>query len=73
MATMKVNDGYWLIRDGWRVLHPVDVLDVATTADSVTVTALTRAYTGRGAELNTATLTVRLSSPAPGPARRRSS
>ena len=63
---MKVNDGYWLIRDGWRVLHPVDVLDVATTADSVTVTALTRRFTGRGAELNTATLTVRLSSPAPG-------
>ena len=45
MGTMKVNDGYWLIRDGWRVLHPVDVLDVATTADSVTVIALTRRFT----------------------------
>src|SRR5665647_3240809 len=66
LGPMKVNDGYWLIRDGWRVLHPVDVLDVATTADSVIVTALTRRFTGRGAELNTPTLTVRLSSPAPG-------
>ncbi len=45
MATMKVNDGYWLIRDGWRVLHPVQVLDVTVLDDSVTVIALTRPHT----------------------------
>ena len=62
---MKFNDGFWLLRDGVTAVYATEAFDVRTTADSVSVAALSRAAEHRGSHLNTPTVTVDLSSAAP--------
>src|SRR4051812_3340882 len=62
---MKFNDGYWLLRDGVTARYATEALDVRTDADSASVAVLTKRVEHRGSVLNTPTITVELSSPAP--------
>src|SRR4051812_41819335 len=62
---MKFNDGYWLLRDGVTARYATEALDVRTGPDSCSVAVLTRRVEHRGSHLNTPTITVDLSSPAP--------
>ena len=62
---MKFTDGYWLVRDGARVLHPRQVHRVDATADSLTILAPTRAIQGRGDVINNPALTIVCTSPLP--------
>ncbi|MFD1953589.1 alpha-xylosidase [Paenibacillus thailandensis] len=60
---MKFTDGYWHVRSGLNVLYPVEIRDIRTTDDSVTVFASTKKIEHKGHTLNTTLLTVRYSSP----------
>src|SRR3954462_5640738 len=62
---MKFNDGYWLLRDGVTARYATEALDVRTGPDGCSVAVLTRRVEHRGSHLNTPTITVELSSPAP--------
>src|SRR3954462_10013557 len=62
---MKFNDGYWLLRDGVMARYATEALDVRTGADSCSVAVLTKRVEHRGSHLNTPTITVELSAPAP--------
>ncbi len=62
---MKFNDGYWLLREGVTARYATEALDTRTAADGASVAVLTRRVEHRGSHLNTATITVELSSPAP--------
>jgi alpha-D-xyloside xylohydrolase len=62
---MKFSNGYWLLRDGVSAAYAVDTIDVVADGTTVSVAALTRALVNRGSHLNTPTITVDLSSPAP--------
>ncbi|HWS39109.1 MAG TPA: alpha-xylosidase [Actinoplanes sp.] len=62
---MKFTDGYWRKRAGLTVLHPAQLQDTATTADTLTVWAATRPITHRGDTLNSALITIECSAPAP--------
>jgi len=62
---MKFSNGYWLLRDGVTAAYAVDTIDVASDDRTVSVAALTRPRVNRGSHLNTPTVTVDLSSPAP--------
>jgi len=66
---MKFTDGYWQMRAGVTALHPAQVHDVEVHAESVTLYAPTRPVQHRGATLDQAVLTVRLSAPVPGTVR----
>ncbi|MFL6074967.1 MAG: alpha-xylosidase [Mycobacteriales bacterium] len=62
---MKFSDGYWMTREGVRVLHPVEVHDVETGPNSLTVYAPVRRITRRDDTLNTPVVTVTCTSPMP--------
>src|SRR3954452_18698143 len=62
---MKFNDGYWLLREGVTARYATEALDVCTQTESVSIAVLTRPVEHRGSHLNTATITVELSAPAP--------
>ena len=62
---MKFNDGYWLLREGVTARYATEALDVRTEPESVSIAVLTRPIEHRGSHLNTATITVELSAPAP--------
>ncbi|MDP9027308.1 MAG: alpha-xylosidase, partial [Actinomycetota bacterium] len=61
---MKFNNGYWLLREGMAAHLAAETMDVRTTTSRVSVAALTRPHADRGSHLNTATISVELSSPA---------
>jgi alpha-D-xyloside xylohydrolase len=60
---MKFTNGYWNIRDGYQILNSVDVREVRTNKESVTVFAATKAIKHRGDTLNQPMLTLNYSSP----------
>ncbi len=60
---MKFNDGYWSLRKGVTAVYPVQVWDVETGPDSLTVYAPTNRVVQRGDTLNHAMLKLELSSP----------
>src|SRR4051794_14588875 len=62
---MKFNDGYWLLREGVTARYATEALDVRTETESFSIAVLTRPVEHRGSHLNTATVTVELSAPAP--------
>src|SRR3954452_9933203 len=62
---MKFNDGYWLLREGVTARYATEALDVRAQTESVSIAVLTRPVEHRGSHLNTATITVELSAPAP--------
>ena len=65
---MKFTDGYWQLRPGVEVLHPVEVDDVRADprTGTLTVWATTKHVRGRGDTLNAPLLTLTYSSPAEG-------
>jgi alpha-D-xyloside xylohydrolase len=62
---MKFNDGYWLLREGVTARYATEALDVRTEPDCCSIAVLTRPIEHRGSHLNTPTITVELSAPAP--------
>ena len=62
---MKFNDGYWLLRPGVTATYAKQAFAVETSDSTVSVAALSRPVEHRGSHLNTPTITVDLSSPAP--------
>ena len=62
---MKFNDGYWLLRQGVTATYAKEAFAVETSDSTVSVAALSRPVEHRGSHLNTPTVTVDLSSPAP--------
>lgn len=60
---MKFTDGYWHVREGMSVHYPVEIRDIKTEADSVTVYASTKKIRHNGETLNTPLITVKYSSP----------
>src|SRR3954463_8008906 len=62
---MKFNNGYWLLREGVTARYATEALDVRTETESFSIAVLTRPVEHRGSHLNTATITVELSAPAP--------
>ncbi len=62
---MKFNNGYWLLADGVSAQYATEALDVRTEDGSASVAVLTKRVEHRGSVLNTPTVTVELSSPAP--------
>jgi alpha-D-xyloside xylohydrolase len=60
---MKFTDGYWQIQPGCTPHYAVQVHDVETTPDSLTIYATTHRIEHRGDTLNSAILTVRYCSP----------
>ncbi|GMA25581.1 hypothetical protein GCM10025864_33400 [Luteimicrobium album] len=65
---MKFTDGYWQLRPGVEVLHPVEVDDVSADPETGTLTvwAATKHVRGRGDTLNQPLVTLTYSSPAEG-------
>ncbi|WP_433074789.1 alpha-xylosidase [Dactylosporangium sp. CA-052675] len=70
---MKFNDGYWLLREGVTARYATDALDVRTSDASASIAVLTKRNEHRGSVLNTPTITVELSAPAPDVVRVRAS
>src|SRR4051812_41069043 len=62
---MKFNDGYWLLREGVPARYATEALDVRTETESFSIAVLTKPVEHRGSHLNTPTITVDLSAPAP--------
>ncbi|GAA1891426.1 alpha-xylosidase [Actinomadura bangladeshensis] len=62
---MKFSDGYWMMREGVRAFHPVEVLDVDAGADSFTVYAPVERIRHRGDLLKGPVVTVTCESPMP--------
>lgn len=62
---MKFSNGYWMVKEGYTVLNPVDVREVRQTGDSLTVYAATRPIRRKGDTLNGPMLTGEFSSPMP--------
>jgi len=62
---MKFNDGYWLLREGVTARYATQALDVQAGEDSASIAVLTKRVEHRGSHLNTPTITVELSAPAP--------
>ena len=62
---MKFSNGYWLLRDGVKAAHPVEVYDITHTAGELVVHAPTRPIRHRGDLLQGPVATVRFSSPMP--------
>lgn len=63
---MKFTDGYWLVRDGYKILRGLEVVDVVADADSLTAFVATARIRSRGDTLNHPLLTVRLTAQAEG-------
>ncbi len=62
---MKFTDGYWHVRPGHTVLYPIEIRDIRTEADALTVYTACKKINHPGDTLNTMMLTVRYSSPMP--------
>jgi alpha-D-xyloside xylohydrolase len=62
---MKFNNGYWLLRDGVTARYATEALDVRAGDDSASIAVLSKRVEHRGSHLNTPTITVDLSAPAP--------
>ncbi len=62
---MKFTDGYWQVREGYKMQHTTDIRDIHIDTDCVTAFAATRHVTHKGDPLNATLLTVRYSSPMP--------
>jgi alpha-D-xyloside xylohydrolase len=62
---MRFTDGYWLLRPGVHAAYPVEVLDVQTSADSLTVSAPTQPVRHRGDLLGGPVVTLTCTSPMP--------
>lgn len=62
---MKFTDGYWVVKKGLKLQNPVDVRDVRTTKEDVTVYAATKHVRQKGDTLNATLLTFRYSTPMP--------
>jgi alpha-D-xyloside xylohydrolase len=60
---MKFTDGYWQMRPGFTPYYAVQVHEVETKADALTVYAATRKIDHRGDTLNSSILTIRYTSP----------
>lgn len=60
---MKFTDGYWHPRSGNNILNPIEIRDIRTDADSVTVYASTKKIDHPGHTLNTTLIRVKYSSP----------
>ncbi|MGB3444033.1 MAG: alpha-xylosidase [Actinophytocola sp.] len=63
---MKFSDGHWLMREGVTPAYPVEVLDVAETAEGLRILASTYPVHSRRDLQSGAVLTVDLTSPMPG-------
>ena len=63
---MKFSDGYWMVREGFDVLHPAQAHDVTADERSLSILAPTRVITARGDTLNRPTVTITLSTPLQG-------
>jgi alpha-D-xyloside xylohydrolase len=61
---VKFNDGYWLLREGVTAAYAKEAFDVSAAEDTISIAVLTRPVEHRGSHLNTATITVELTSPA---------
>ncbi|MFC5702670.1 alpha-xylosidase [Cohnella faecalis] len=62
---MKFTDGYWHMRQGVTFNYPIEIRNVRTTPDKLTVLASCKKIVTRGDTLNTAILTVHYTSPMP--------
>ncbi|WP_240418446.1 alpha-xylosidase [Paenibacillus periandrae] len=62
---MKFTDGYWQIREGVEAHYAVEVRDIRTDAESITVYAADKKVQRKGDTLNSPLLTLRYSSPIP--------
>jgi alpha-D-xyloside xylohydrolase len=62
---MKFSNGYWRMRPGVKVWHPVEAYDVCESLDELTIYAPTRKIEHRGHTLGGPLVTIRLSSPLP--------
>ncbi|MCR8634802.1 alpha-xylosidase [Paenibacillus radicis (ex Xue et al. 2023)] len=62
---MKFTDGYWHIRQGVTLNYPVEIRNIRTKPDALTVLASCKKIVTRGDTLNTAILTVNYTSPMP--------
>ena len=60
---MKFTDGFWLTREDYNIQHPYNVRDISINDEMVTLYAPCKDIQGRGDTLNTASLTIELSSP----------
>jgi alpha-D-xyloside xylohydrolase len=60
---MKFSDGYWMMREGVRATHPVQVHDVAESANELTVYAVTTRVDHRGDTLNAPLVTFSCTAP----------
>jgi alpha-D-xyloside xylohydrolase len=63
---MKFTNGFWLTRKNIQPLFAVEYLDHEVKGETLVIHATTSHYTGRGSCLNSALLTVELSSPMEG-------
>jgi alpha-D-xyloside xylohydrolase len=59
---VKFNNGYWLLRDGVTARYAAECFDVRTTDATISAAVLGRPVEHRGSHLNTATITVDVSS-----------
>jgi alpha-D-xyloside xylohydrolase len=62
---MKFTDGHWMMREGVTPTYPVEVLDVATTADGLRVLAPSYPVNSRRDLQSGAVLTIDLTAPMP--------
>jgi alpha-D-xyloside xylohydrolase len=62
---MKFTDGYWHVRQGVTLNYPVEIRNIRTKPDALTVLASSKKIVTRGDTLNTAILTVHYTSPMP--------
>ncbi|MEC0269024.1 alpha-xylosidase [Paenibacillus anseongense] len=62
---MKFSNGYWMAKEGYTVLNPVDVREVEQKGNNLTVYAAARRIQRKGDTLNGALLTCEISSPIP--------
>jgi alpha-D-xyloside xylohydrolase len=62
---MKFTDGYWQLREGVDAHYAVEIRDIHTDADSITVYAANKKVQRKGDTLNVPLLTLRYSSPIP--------
>lgn len=60
---MKFTDGFWLTKEGYKINHTYNVRDVSIDQKIVTLFAPCKWIESRGDTLNTANLTIELSSP----------
>lgn len=63
---MKFTDGYWLNRDGWKVFHPRQIVNVQVKNETVRAVASTKILNKRGDELDSTQLTISLTPVADG-------